>query len=305
MARFLAPFASPYKTTIALLGVLILTEAALNFSFPLVTQYLIDEGLIKKEWRALLNSLVFMGVAAIAVSAVALLSDYVYTRLFADITKDIRQKLFDHVQSMSMPFFHTTPTGTVLSRFSGDLVALEAALVAFVPGFIMPLMEVIYASILMFMFDIWLGLIASLIFPMILWWPRIFARKAFLFAYDKRQTEGNLITPAQANLRPQPVGHRQIEEQVIHIAGGHQIPLKGIVGGCERVVRLTGDEKSRRGRVWRNRLGHRPAHQRRHQRQQDSDQQPHTTLHDFPQNITTNDELRTMNVLHSQFVIRN
>ena len=60
MARFLAPFASPYKTTIALLGVLILTEAALNFSFPLVTQYLIDEGLIKKEWRALLNSLVFM-----------------------------------------------------------------------------------------------------------------------------------------------------------------------------------------------------------------------------------------------------
>ncbi len=233
MARFLAPFAAPYKTTIALLVVLILTEAALNFSFPLVTQYLIDEGLIKKEWRALLNSLLFMGIAAIAVSGVALFADFVYTRLFADITRDIRQRLFDHVQSMSMPFFHTTPTGTVLSRFSGDLVALEAALVAFVPGFVMPFMEVIYASILMFMFDIWLGLIASLVFPMILWWPRIFARKAFLFAYDKRQTEGQLISAIQENVSAQPV------IKAFGMAARARIAFAGLNGTWVGVARRT------------------------------------------------------------------
>ncbi len=203
--RFLSPFAAPYRGLLAFLGVLILIEAGLNFSFPLVTQYLIDEGLIKKEWRALINSLIFMGGAALAVSVVALIADYVYTRLFTQMTKDIRQHLFDHVQSMSMPFFHTTPTGTVLSRFSGDLVALEAGIVGVVPQFIMPFMEVIYATILMFMFDIWLGLIASLIFPLILWWPRIFARKAFIAAYEKRQTEGRLIGAVQENVAAQPV----------------------------------------------------------------------------------------------------
>jgi ATP-binding cassette subfamily B protein len=205
IVRFLTPFTSPYKATLALLGVLILIEAGLNFSFPLVTQYLIDEGLIKKEWKALINSLVFMGAAAIAVSVVALLADFVYTRLFTQVTRDIRQHLFDHVQSMSMPFFHTTPTGTVISRFSGDLVALEAGLIGLVPQFVMPFMEVIYATILMFMFDIWLGLIASLIFPLILWWPRIFARKAFVAAYEKRQTEGRLIGAVQENVSAQPV----------------------------------------------------------------------------------------------------
>jgi ATP-binding cassette subfamily B protein len=203
--RFLSPFARPYRGTFILLAALVLIEAGLNFSFPLVTQYLIDEGLIKKEWRALVNSLVFMGVAAVTVSMVALIADYVYTRLFSEMTRDMRQYLFDHVQTMSMPFFHTTPTGTVLSRFSGDLVALEAALIMLIPGFVMPFMEVIYATILMFMFDIWLGLIASLIFPLILLWPRMFARKAFIFAYDKRQTEGKLISAVQENVAAQPV----------------------------------------------------------------------------------------------------
>ncbi|MFX5718427.1 ABC transporter transmembrane domain-containing protein, partial [Acinetobacter baumannii] len=86
-------------------------------------QYLIDEGLIKKEWDALVKSLIFMGLAAVTVSIVALIADYVYTRVFSDIVRDIRQHMFSHVQTMSMPFFHITPTGTVLSRFSGDLVA--------------------------------------------------------------------------------------------------------------------------------------------------------------------------------------
>ena len=66
--RFLTPFARPYKLTLLALCGLILLEAGLNFSFPLVTQYLIDEGLIKKEWQALINSLIFMGTAAITVN---------------------------------------------------------------------------------------------------------------------------------------------------------------------------------------------------------------------------------------------
>ncbi|QCK85436.1 ABC transporter ATP-binding protein [Phreatobacter aquaticus] len=205
LIAFVLPFCKPYKGFFAILMLLVLTEAALNFSFPLVTQYLIDEGLIKKEWEALVRSIAFMGIAAITVSMVALVADYMYTRVFSSVVKDIRQHLFDHVQSMSMPFFHTTPTGTVLSRFSGDLVAVETGLVGIVPLFIMPFLEVIYATILMFMFDIWLGLIGALIFPLILWWPRIFARKAFNHAYEKRQTEGHLLGAVQENVAAQPV----------------------------------------------------------------------------------------------------
>ncbi|MEI8144709.1 MAG: ABC transporter ATP-binding protein [Alphaproteobacteria bacterium] len=203
--EFLKPFTSPYRMGLALLFLVVLIEAALNFSFPLVTQYLIDEGLIAKNWDALVWSLTFMGIAAVTVSVVALLADYLYTRIFSDVVKDIRQYLFDHVQSLSMPFFHTTPTGTILSRFSGDLVALEVGVVSFVPLFLMPFLEVIYATILMFMFDIWLGLIAAMIFPMILLWPRMFAKRAFAYAYDKRLTEGRLLGTVQENVQAQPV----------------------------------------------------------------------------------------------------
>ncbi|WP_163071565.1 ABC transporter ATP-binding protein, partial [Acinetobacter baumannii] len=54
-------------------------------------------------------------------------------------------------------------------------------------------------------FDVWLGMIGSLIFPLILWWPRIFARRAFTYSYDKRLTEGKLLGAVQENVAAQPV----------------------------------------------------------------------------------------------------
>src|SRR4051794_40558387 len=45
IARFLAPFARPHRGALLLLAVVLAIETAINFSFPLATQYLLDEGL--------------------------------------------------------------------------------------------------------------------------------------------------------------------------------------------------------------------------------------------------------------------
>ncbi len=205
MFRFVLPFCAAYKGQFALLATLLAIQTGFNFSFPLMMQYLIDEGLINRDWNALTTVLIFLSFAAVGVSIVSIGADYVYSGAFANVVKDIRQKLYDHVQSLSIPFFQKTPSGKVLSRFSGDLVSTETVLVSLVPLFIIPALEVVYSTILMFYFNVWLGLIGLLAFPVILFGPRIFAKRAFGISYEKRLREAQLLSSASETVAAQPV----------------------------------------------------------------------------------------------------
>ena len=205
MLRFLSPYLRPYGKHLILIAVLLAVQTVFNASFPLATQYLIDEGLIERDWNALVLVLIFLSAAAIGVSVTAIGNDYLYSRVFSNVVKDIRISLFEQLQKLPMPFFQRTPSGNILSRFSGDIVASENMLVQLIPWLIMPLLEVIYATVLMFYFNFWLGLIGLLVFPMILAGPSIFSRMAFALSYDKRSREADILSAAQENLQAQPV----------------------------------------------------------------------------------------------------
>src|SRR5947209_5373240 len=205
LLRFLRPYLRPYRKSMLLICFLLVIQTLFNASFPLATQCLIDEGLIDRDFEALIHVLIFLGAAAVAVSLVSIANDYVYSGVAADVIKDVRISLFEHIQHLPMPYFQRTPSGSTLSRFSGDVVATETLLVHLIPSLIVPLLEVLYSTILMFYFNAWLGLIGLLVFPMILVGPRIFSGKAFDLSYEKRSREADLLSSAQENILAQPV----------------------------------------------------------------------------------------------------
>ncbi|HWL04010.1 MAG TPA: ABC transporter ATP-binding protein [Xanthobacteraceae bacterium] len=205
MVRFLRPYFKPYARTLWAVGGLLLLQTILNASFPIATRYLIDDGLVERNWDALVTVLIFLGFAALAVSLVAILNDYLFARLAANVVKDLRGALFEHIQRLPMPYFQRTASGQLLSRFSGDIVATETLLVHLVTGLMMPLLEVIYATALMFYFNVWLGLIGLSVFPMILLGPRLFSGRAFGLSYEKRSREADLLSAAHENVTAQPV----------------------------------------------------------------------------------------------------
>lgn len=205
LARFFRPFAHPYRRLFLGLGLFLLLETVFNLSFPLATQYLVDEGLLRHNARVLVAILIFLAVAAVSVTVLGLGCDFLAARIFSGMVRDVRQRLFDHLQTLSLPFYSRAQAGSLLSRFSGDLVALEGALVALIPWLVLPLIEVIYSTVLMFYFNVWLALLGLLVFPMILWAPRLFATRAFALSYDKRRSEAQVLSAVQENVAAQPV----------------------------------------------------------------------------------------------------
>src|SRR5262245_48836512 len=65
ISRFLGPFTRPHRRPLLLLALVLLLETILNFSFPLVTQHLVDEGLIQHNFDAVWMVLVYLGAAAV------------------------------------------------------------------------------------------------------------------------------------------------------------------------------------------------------------------------------------------------
>ncbi|HZZ81406.1 MAG TPA: ABC transporter ATP-binding protein, partial [Gemmataceae bacterium] len=208
--RFLKPYTATYRKPLFLLALTLILETIWNFSFPIASQYLVDRGLggeegSEKDFGVVIGVIIFLGVGSVAITVLGLAMDYLNAKIFAGIVVDIRQKLFGHVQGLSMPFFTQTRAGEVLSRFSGDLVALEGTLLTMVPWALVPLLEVIYSVIVMIYFNVWLGLLSCLVFPMVLWLPRIFAAWSFALSYDKRKREAELLGAVQENVTAQAV----------------------------------------------------------------------------------------------------
>jgi ATP-binding cassette, subfamily B, bacterial len=204
-ASFMRPYVRPYKKSLWIIAGILLIEMAFNFNFPLVTQHLIDDGLQEKNWEVVVWVLGFLFIAAVANTTLGIVSDYLYTRTATHVTRDVRQSLFDHMHQLPMPYFSQTQTGVITSRFSGDIVATETALVTVVPYFLAPALEVIYSTVLLLILSPSLGAIALIGFPLVMWLPKLFASKAFDLAYQKRKTEGRLMGAVQENISAQPV----------------------------------------------------------------------------------------------------
>jgi ATP-binding cassette subfamily B protein len=205
MGRFVVRFLFPHRRRVAAVVALLLIDAVFEMCFPLASRWLVDDGLIGKNGVVVAIVLGYLAVSATLGMALGILCDYLEAGVLADVVRDIRQRLFDHLQAQPWRFLQSAETGQILSRFSGDVVALEGVLVSFLAWVILPAIEVSYAFFLMFYFSVWLGLIGSLLFVVVIAGPRFFANRAFALSYDKRALEGKLLGAVQENLLAQGV----------------------------------------------------------------------------------------------------
>jgi ATP-binding cassette subfamily B protein len=128
----------PYRREVLMAGVLILLWTASILAGPFFVKYGIDQGITNGDARAL-------NIAVIGYVAVAVASYFVFRvqvmlvgRVGEGFLRDLRIRVFDHLQRLSMPFYDREKAGVVVSRMTSDVDSL-AELVQF--GLLMFLMN--------------------------------------------------------------------------------------------------------------------------------------------------------------------
>lgn len=205
LIRSLAPYFRPYRLKLAAIALGLILEMAFNTAFPLSLKFLIDSALIDRDHRVLALILTLLGGGVVIASAAGLVRDYLYAQVSSSAMGNLRFALFNHLQWLSMDFYARSRVGAILSRFSGDMAAVESALAMALPWGALPSLEILSSTALLFLLDYRLALIAMLIWPLSLIGPRYFAPRAVKASYRKRELESATLSAVQEAVVAQPV----------------------------------------------------------------------------------------------------
>ena len=201
----LYPYLKPYRTQTFLLLILLLINSAFLMGWPLSFKYLIDKGITGNNERVLILTLSVLMAGVIIAAAAGVARGYLYAFLSANVLKDIRQKVFGHLQQLSMGYYARTSTGDIMARFSTDLASMENVVTYAAPTLIMQGLGVIVGSILLFWLEWRMALLTLVGLILCVIAPRKLAQKTASMGYEFKNREAHLAQSVQENVGAQPV----------------------------------------------------------------------------------------------------
>jgi ATP-binding cassette, subfamily B, bacterial len=201
--RSLYPYLRAYRWQCALILLISMLEMSFNALVPMTFRELIDYALPHRDARALFWMIVALGLGLLIVALSGLARDYLYAQVTSRVLSDIRRRLYQHLQFLSMDFYARSQTGDLLARFSTDLAAIEQSLILTIPWGLVPSLDVALSSVLLFWLNWKLALVAMLIWPLCLTGPRFFAPRASRASYFRKQEEARTATMIQENILAQ------------------------------------------------------------------------------------------------------
>ncbi len=123
--RRAARFAHPYRRTAALAVVFVALSTATTLIGPLLVRWAIDDGVLAGERSVLVRAVVLYLVVA-AVAFIGTRQQYLYVNLAGEgFLRDLRVRLFRHLQRQSIDFHDRNKAGVLVSRMTADIESMS------------------------------------------------------------------------------------------------------------------------------------------------------------------------------------
>ena len=94
----------------------------------IITGKILDEGLIKKDFNALIYYIVLSLVVTLLASLIGVAETYINTWIAQHITFDMRNQMYSHLQKMSQRFFTTNNQGDIITRMTSDIDGVKSVI---------------------------------------------------------------------------------------------------------------------------------------------------------------------------------
>ena len=121
----LFPFLRPYRKESILAPLFKLLEALMDLIVPLVIADIIDRGIANGDKVYILERFIFLLLLATVGLAFSITAQWFAAKASVGFATDLRQKLFDHIQSLSYSRVDTLGTDTLITRMTSDMNTLQ------------------------------------------------------------------------------------------------------------------------------------------------------------------------------------
>jgi ABC-type multidrug transport system fused ATPase/permease subunit len=165
--RWLVGQLRPYRGRVALMLVGLLGATAAGLVPPYLAGQAIDSGIQTGDVAAL-NLIVAAFLAAAVLYALAsYLQTYMVGWVGTRVLQDLRQRVFSHLQSMSIGFFTKRSPGVLISRMTNDIEALNQLVTSGVVTLISSSLTLVGVVVILLVLDVQLALVTFLTFPLL------------------------------------------------------------------------------------------------------------------------------------------
>ena len=204
LIRRIAASFRPYRSQITIVGLLILFTAGLGVVNPLLIRVIFDSALFPESGSPNLNLLwIIAGVMAgitVVTGAIGIVQTYVTNQVGQKVMRDLRDRLYHHLQTLSLGFFTGTKTGEIQSRVTNDVGGVQNVVTSTITDILSNIVILISTVIAMAILSWQLTLVAVGIVPVFAFLTRIVGEKRRAVSAEVQKSTAEMTAITQETL---------------------------------------------------------------------------------------------------------
>lgn len=193
-------FVKPYKAYFYFLIFLTVALALLVPARPYLIQVTIDKYVGIKDYNGLLSMVLLLVGLLILQAIVQYLHTYFSGWLGQHIIRDIRIKLFRHIENLRLQFFDKTPIGRLVTRNISDVETLSDVFSQGLAAMVGDILQLIVILVVMFYTNWKLTLVSLSTLPLLILSTYVFKEKIKVAFNDVRNAVSNLNSFVQEHI---------------------------------------------------------------------------------------------------------
>ena len=165
--RWMIGLLRPYRGRMALMFLALLVETGAGLAPPYLAGQAIDAGIKTGDLSALDLTVAAFAAAALLYAVGTYAETYLVGWVGTRALQDLRERLFAHIQSMSIGFFTRRSPGVLISRMTNDVEALNQLVTGGVVTMFSSTLTLVGVVVILLLLDVQLALVTFLIFPLL------------------------------------------------------------------------------------------------------------------------------------------
>jgi ATP-binding cassette, subfamily B, bacterial len=170
--RRVVPLFRPYKAQVAVVVGLIVLTSTIGITNPLLIQAVFNKALFVPggpHVRLLVTLVAIMAVVPIVNGAIGILQTYETTRVGQLVMRDLRDRLYSHLQTLSLAFFTSTKTGEIQSRLANDVGGVQSVVTSTASSILANVVTFVSTVVAMVIISWQLTVVALITVPAFFW----------------------------------------------------------------------------------------------------------------------------------------
>src|SRR5215208_3560159 len=191
LARLTAPYKA--RTILSVFSLLFATATAL--APPFLSKYAVDDGIRQHDLTKLWWIVGAFLVAGLLNWGMSYVQTYLTGWVGERILADLRNRLFGHLQRLSLGFYERNRAGVIISRLTNDVEALDQLVTDGVTSLVQNTLTLIGTAILLFILDWRLALATLAVIPLMSLATGIFRARSSRAYRAVRERPGLVTAP--------------------------------------------------------------------------------------------------------------